>query len=194
MKSLRPFLFSVSAGLALVILGALPVFAEEAAQNPADTSTGVIFRWLNFAIIFLTIAYFAKKGGSFFRSNAKAIAADITEATTAKDAAQRELNEVDAKISHLNAEVAEMQEAGKMNWAVEAERLRTSGVAEIEKIKQSARAELAASERAAQQQLREVAAALAVERAGALVRSRLNVEARTKLFRKFLDELGRSAN
>ena len=69
-----------------------------------------------------------------------------------------------------------------------------SGLAEIEKIKLAARAELAASERAAQQQLREAAASMAVERAGALVNSRMNGEVRAKLFHSFLGELGRSAN
>jgi len=64
----------------------------------------------------------------------------------------------------------------------------------MEKIKQAAQAELAASERAAQQQLREIAASMAVERAGALVNSRMNPDVRAKLFHSFLGELQRSAN
>ena len=42
--------------------------------------------------------------------------------------------------------------------------------------------------------LREVAASMAVERAGALVNSRMNLEIRAKLFHSFLGELGRSPN
>jgi F0F1-type ATP synthase membrane subunit b/b' len=87
-----------------------------------------------------------------------------------------------------------LREEARRDWAQEAERLRASGVAEIEKINQAARVELAASERAAQQLVREIAASMAVERAAALVSSKMNTEVRAKLFQTFLGELGRSKN
>ena len=64
----------------------------------------------------------------------------------------------------------------------------------MEKINQAARAELAASERAAQEQLRETAASLAVQNAAAVMRSRMNTEMRAKVFQTFLADLGRSRN
>jgi F0F1-type ATP synthase membrane subunit b/b' len=73
------------------------------------------------------------------------------------------------------------------------ERLRASSAAEIEKIQQAAKAELAASERAAQQQVREIAASLAVERAASVVASRMNSNIRAKMFQSFLSELGKGA-
>jgi F0F1-type ATP synthase membrane subunit b/b' len=64
----------------------------------------------------------------------------------------------------------------------------------MEKIRQAARGELVAAERAAQQELRVIAASMAVERAGSLVSSRLNTEIRGRIFHAFLGELGRGAN
>ena len=87
-----------------------------------------------------------------------------------------------------------MREEAQQNWTAEKERLRASSVAEIEKINQAAVAEMAASERAAQQQLRHVAAALSVERAAALVTSRMNPEIRSKMFQSFLAKLERGSN
>ena len=104
------------------------------------------------------------------------------------------MSDVDAKIARLDREVAEMREAASRNWNAEAERLRVSGAVEIEKINLAARAELAASGRVAQQQLREVAASMAVEQAGKLIDSRMNNDVRSRLFHSFLGELGRSAN
>ena len=188
---------SVSA-LALVsfFLTTVPLFAAETGEvNPADSSAGLIFRWLNFAIVFGGIGYLiAKHGGVFFRANAVAIASSITEAQAAKAAADRELNEVSAKLSRIDQDIAELREAAHRDAAAEGERLRASGQAEIEKIRQAARGELAASERAAQQQLRELAASVAVDRAGALVSSRMNGETQAKLFYWFLAGLTRSAN
>lgn len=196
MKSGRRFLVAVSGGFLMFFFLALPVLAAEAAEpDPAESATGLVFRWLNFVLVFGGIAYLlAKHGGAFFCANAKAIAASIHEATAAKAEADRALGEVDAKIARLDHEVAEMRETARRNWEAESERLRASGVAEIEKIDQAARAELAASERVAQQQLRELAASMAVERAGALINSRMNDEVRGRLFHSFLGELGRSAN
>ena len=196
MKSFRRFLAIVSGGLLIFFFMALPMFAEEGAKpDPAESPAGLIFRWLNFVIVFGGIAYLiAKHGGAFFRGNAKAIAASIHEATAAKAEADRELREVETKIARFDQDVSEMRGEARRNWAAESERLHASGVAEIEKINQAARGELAASERAAQQQLRDIAAGMAVERAAALVSSRMNTEVRARMFQSFLRELGRGAN
>jgi len=196
MKSFRRFLVFASGTLFILFLTALPVLAEEGAEpDPADSPAGLIFRWLNFIIVFGGIAYLiAKYGGSFFRGNAKEIAASIVEATAAKAEAERELNSVVTKIEHFDQDVAEMREEAQRNWAAESERLYASGQAEIEKIAHAAREELAASERAAQQQVREIAASMAVERAAALVGSRMNAEIRARMFQSFISELGKGAN
>jgi F-type H+-transporting ATPase subunit b len=196
MKVFRRFLVFASGPLLIFFFTALPALAEEGAQpDPADSPTGLIFRWLNFLIVFGGIAYLiAKNGGSFFRENAKAIAASIVEATAAKAEADRELREVETKIERLDRDVAEMREEARRNWAAESERLRASGEAEIEKISHAAQEELAATERAAQQQVREMAASMAVERAATLVNSRMNAEVRSRMFQSFLGELGRGAN
>jgi F-type H+-transporting ATPase subunit b len=195
MKSFRLLLAPVCGAFLTFFCLALPVFAEEGAKpDPAESPTGVLFKWINFAIVFGAIAYLVGKyGGTFFRGNAREISARIVEATAAKAEADRELSVVQARIAHLDQDVAEMRREAQRNWAAEAERLRASGAAEIEKIQQAARAELAASERAAQQQVREMAASLAVERAAAVVASKMNAEIRAKMFHSFLGELGKGA-
>jgi F-type H+-transporting ATPase subunit b len=196
MKSGRRAMPLFASALLIFFLTALPVLAAEAAdEDPAASTTGLIFRWLNFVLVFGGIGYLiAKHGGAFFRANAKAIAASITEASAAKAEADRELREVEAKIARLDQEVAELREAARRDSTAEAERLRVSGRAEIEKISQAAHGELHAAERAAQQELRALAASMAVERAGTLVSSRMNGEIRARIFHSFLGELGRSAN
>jgi F-type H+-transporting ATPase subunit b len=195
MKSFRRLLASAWGALLVFFCMAIPVFAEEGANSdPAESPAGLIFKWLNFAIVFGGIAYLlARHGGAFFRGNAREISARIVEATAAKAEAERDLSVVEAKIARVDQDIAEMRGDAQRNWAAEAERLRASGLAEIEKIQQAARAELAASERAAQQQVREIAASMAVERAAALVASRMNTEIRARMFQSFLSELGKGA-
>jgi F0F1-type ATP synthase membrane subunit b/b' len=196
MKSSRRFLHIACSSLLIFLFGAFPVLAQEGAKSdPVESPAGLIFRWLNFVIVFGGIAYvIAKHGGAFFSGNARAIAASIVEATAAKDAADSELREVTAKVEHLDRDLSALREEARTNWAAESERLRTSSLVEIDKINQAARGELAASERAAQQQLRHIAASLSVERAAALVSSRMNPEIRSRMFQSFLDTLGKGTN
>ena len=106
MISFRRFLWLASAALLALCLTALPALAAEGAEpDPADTTTGLIFRWLNFLIVFGGIAYFVSKSGGFFRSNAKEIAANIVQATAAKEEATRELQRAESKVQHLDQDV-----------------------------------------------------------------------------------------
>ncbi len=178
------------------LLMTLPALAEEGSSvNPADSPAGQIFRWLNFALVFGGIAYLiAKHGGNFFRANAQAIAASIHEGTAAKEEADRQLREVEAKISRLDQDVAVMREAARRDSTAEAARLEASGNAEIEKIEAAARSEMGSAERAARKELRVLAANLAVERAGSIVSSRMDNSVRGRLFQSFLGDLGRRTN
>ena len=195
MRSCRPFLASASSASLIFVFLALPVLAAEGAEpDPADSPTGLIFRWLNFLIVFGGIAYLiAKYGGALFRGNAKKISTSILEAGAEKAEAERELHVVETKIARLDRDLEEMREEARRNWAAESERLRASSVAEIEKINLAARAELAASERAARHEVREIAASMAVERAAALVSSKMNAEIRARMFQSFLSEIGKGA-
>ena len=195
MKSSSRFLAFASSALMILFFMTLPSMAGEGAEpSPADSPTGFIFRWLNFLIVFGGIAYLvAKQGPAFFRGHAKEIRASIAEAAAVKAEADRELHIIETKIARLDQDVAEVREQARRNWAVESERLRASGLAEIEKINLAAGEELAASERAAQHEVRELAASLAVERAAALVSSKMNVEIRARMFQSFLSELKRGS-
>ena len=193
---LRTILSSLC-GLALTIfLTSLPLLAAEAEnEDPAETTAGLVFRWLNFLFIFGGAAWLIRKhGGAFFRARAQEIARSIMEASAAKAEAERQLREAEAKVARLDQEVAELRAAARRDSDAEAGRIRTSGLAEIEKIQVVARVELEAATRAAKHQLREMAAQLAIERAATLVGQKMNLQVREKMFRSFVSELGRNVN
>jgi F-type H+-transporting ATPase subunit b len=189
------FLRCLGSLITILLLGALPTLAQEGEASPVDTPTGWIFRWLNFAIVFGAIAYLAwKKGGPYFRAQAEEISRKIAEGTRAREAAERQRQEVQAKLANIENEIAAMRAEAKRDTEAETMRLRTLAREEAEKIERAAQAEIAAAERAARMELKVLAARMAVERAEALLRKELTPNSEAVLFQTFVQELERSVN
>jgi F-type H+-transporting ATPase subunit b len=179
----------------LFFLVAIPALAQEGGEAPADTPTGWTFRWLNFAIVFGAIAYFAvKQGGPYFRTHAEEISRKIEEGTRAREAAEKQKKEMEAKLANLPKEIEQMRAEGKRDAEAEAQRLRAMAREEAHKIERTALAEIAAADRAARLELKALAARMAVERAEALLRQELTPASEQKLFHTFVVDLERSVN
>jgi F0F1-type ATP synthase membrane subunit b/b' len=197
MRSDRRSYWRIIATLLLTLAcTALPALAQEqSAPDPADSTAGTIFKWLNFIIVFGGIAWvISKLGAPFFRQNAKDISNSIQKAANERAEAERELNEVTQKLARIDAEVQEMRKAAATETASQAERIRVLAKAEVDRVGHAAKAEINASERAAAQELRAATARLATARASEIVRANMNPAAESGLFRSFLREVERSSN
>jgi F-type H+-transporting ATPase subunit b len=180
---------------AFLFLAAWPVLAQEHETPPAETGTGYIFRWLNFAIVFGGIAYVAvKMGGPYFRAQAEETAQKIAEGARAREAAERQKKEIEQKLAGLDDEIKIMRVEAKRDAEGEAKRLRDQARAEADKIERAAQLEIQAAGRAANQELKTLAARLAIERAEAMLQKEMTPQAETGLFRTFVAEMERSVN
>jgi F-type H+-transporting ATPase subunit b len=173
----------------------LPALAqEEHPPEPADTTLGFVFRWLNLALVLGAIVWAVRKfGAPYFRQSARAISDAIHGAGAARASAERELSEATRQLASLDAEIQELRRAGARESASEAERLRALAQTEAEKVARAAGAEIEAAERLARQQLRAIVARAATDRAAALVRQGMNDDAENALFGAFVGELERAA-
>jgi F-type H+-transporting ATPase subunit b len=174
----------------------LPILAEEREKPPpTESGMGLVFRWLNFAIVFGVIAFVAVKwGGPYFRAKAEETAGKIAEGARAREAAERQKEEIRRKLAGLEDEVKRLRAEAKRDAEAEAKRVRELARAEAGKIEQAAQLEIEAAGRAAHLELKALAARLAVERAGALLAKEMTPQAETALFRTFVAELERSVN
>src|ERR1700735_477373 len=179
-----------------LLVAVLPVLAVEREKPPpTESGIGLVFRWLNFAIVFGVIAWVAVKwGGPYFRAKAEETAGRIAEGTRAREAAERQKEEIQRKLAGLEDEVERLRAGAKRNAEAEAKRVGELARAEAEKIEQAARLEIEAAGRAAHLELKALAARLAVERAGVLLAKEMTPQAETALFRTFVAELERNVN
>jgi F0F1-type ATP synthase membrane subunit b/b' len=172
----------------LLLLTAVPALALDE-ESAADTPAGWVFRWINFGIILALIVYGFRKAAPFFRRHADEISERILEGTRAREAAEKQHREVEAKIAGIQTEVAQMRAEAKRGVEAEAERLRKLARSEAEMIEHAAQAEIGARERAARLELKALAARLAIERAEATLRQEMTPQAEAMLFGRFVREL-----
>jgi F0F1-type ATP synthase membrane subunit b/b' len=192
--------FARRVGIGLFVIAALaaPAFAAESASpDAADTPTGIIFRWLNFVLVFGTLAYaLARYGGPYFRGRGAEIGGAIRDAAATKADAERELREIEDKVAHVDQEIARLRSESGREEEAEAQRQVEAGRHEIERIERGAQFEIEASERVYRQQLRELAAQMAIEAAEKELRAGLstNETERATLFQAFLAQLASMKN
>jgi F-type H+-transporting ATPase subunit b len=169
---------------------------SEDQPGPEDSAVGIVFRWLNFAIVFGGLGYLiAKNAPAFFGARARKIGADIAAAAAAKAEADAQLRAAETRLARLDQDTAAMRGEARREFAGETERLRAASHQELERIQQAADAEIQAARRAARLELRELAARLAAESAAELVPQRITAAQRAALLRNFVEGLpARSAN
>lgn len=179
-----------------VVLLAIPTMAAEEAGAPApeNSPAGWIFRWINFAIVAVGIIYVFAKAAPGFRSHAEEISEKIAEGARAREAAEKQRREVQAKLAGIDAEVEKLRAEAKKSMDAEAVRLKALARREAEIIEQAAQAEIVAAQRAGALELKTLAARLAIERAEAVLAKQITPEAQAALFTTFVLELERSTN
>jgi F-type H+-transporting ATPase subunit b len=179
---------------ASLLLTATPALAQENEPSAADSPTGWIFRWVNFAIVLGLIVYAFSKAAPHFRGHAEEISQRIAEGNRAREAAERQRAEAQAKLAGVEQEVAALRVEAKRGAEAEVQRLRDLARAEAETIEKAAQAEIAAAERAARLELKNLAARLAIERAETTLRAEMTPESEAVLFGAFVAELEGRAN
>jgi len=175
----------------LICLCAVPLLAQEASTPPeANSTVGWGFRWVNFAIVVVAIAYYAvKKGGPYFRRNAETIGEKVAEGARAREAAEQRKREIEGKLARLDGEIEQIRAAAKRDSEAELQRLRAAAREDAQRIEMAAQAEIAAAERASRLELKSLAARLTVERAESLLKAELDPENDAALVRAFVGDL-----
>lgn len=191
---MRAGIARVAMAVSALLLAAAPALAQESGSSITDSTSGWVFRWVNFALLAAILVYAFWKAGPKFRKNSEEITRKIAEGTRARDAAERQRREVRTKLAAIDTEVAAMREEAKRGADAEAERIRTLAKAEAELIERAAQAEIAAAQRAARLELRATAARMAIHMAEGMLREKLTPGDESALFRNFVAELERNPN
>lgn len=174
--------------IALLVVGSLaPTLAAASEAEGEHTQEGagkeLLFKWLNFILVFGALGYLLRKPAQkFFRGQRAAIRTAIQDAREARQQSQARLQEVEQRLARLEQEVEAMRKEAAANAAAEKQRIHEAAQREAERILATTRAEMDSTTRAARLELRAYTARLAVNLAEQSIQKRLTPETHAALF------------
>ena len=143
---------------------------------------------VNFLLIVFLIYWFARKSvPAAMRARTESIQRALEEARIASQDANRRLAEIEARLSKLDTEIAQMQTQSEREAAAEEARIKQAAEEDIRKVVRAAEQEIASAGKLARRELAVHAADLAV----ALARKQIHVDSATDqiLVRSFAGKL-----
>ena len=195
-----------------LLLGIGPVWAqEEAGAAGADASaTGaeaaeealaaneeehgsvldVVLRWLNAAVLFGGLGYLLRKPASeFFEARRHAIQDGLGRAQRAQEESDRKLADIEARLTQLSADAAQIQEDAKASSEAERERIVADGKLEVGRAMEQSRAEIERLVRGFEQEIRTHMADLVIDGATERLRAQISEDAQRRIIGRFVNEI-----
>lgn len=178
-------------GLALILF-AFPLAAAQAQAEHAEEggATELVFKWLNFILVFGGLGYLLRQPlQRFFTGQRAAIRNAIEEAHQARVQSRQRLAEVEQRLARLGEEVESIRRRATDHAAAERQRIHEAAQREAARILATAHAEIESATRAARLELRAYSARLAVTLAEQRIQQRLTPEIHAALFQAFVTDL-----
>ena len=150
-----------------------------------------VWRWVNLIIFVVAFIYILRRPVSdAMRARREGIRRELMRAQEERNAALAKLEEVEARLAKLDAEVASIHEQSQKEAAAERERIRRSTESETQKLREQAQREIESAGKAARQELREFAAEQSVRLAEEMIRRDIRPEDDARLVSLRVEELG----
>lgn len=179
-------------GVRVAVLVILTATATTCAWATPAEHAELVFKWINFALLFGVLVYFLHKPlRRYFAGQRQAIQGALAEARKLHEEAQRRLAEIEQRLTRLEEEIAAMREHAAADIVAEQQRIQAIAERESERILATARAEIDSATRAARLELKAYVARLALTQAEARIRQQLTPAMHTALFEAFLRNFDR---
>lgn len=179
----------------LLLFAAVSVFASEGAVAHGGHGVpwgDIVKQAINFGILVAVLVYFLRKPLSLFlKERSEQIGKSIDDAAAARAEAKKKLMAMDARMTALSGEIAKMNAQMESEAATEAQTLRDTATAEIERIRAQAKLSGEQELKKARAELRREASALATEAAEAIVRKSLSAQDQERLLQENIDKIER---
>lgn len=147
-------------------------------------------RLFNFLVLLGGMVYFLKTPlTNYLTSRSEQIRSDLLHAAATREAATKELADIDARMRSLPAELEALKARGKEEIAAEQARIKAAADAERRRLVEQAGLEIAQQTRAARRELQEFAATLAVDVARARLATEMTDADQSRLVERYVAQV-----
>jgi F-type H+-transporting ATPase subunit b len=169
---------------------ATAAFAQEANPGVEQGDPWLVWKWVNFLILAAGLGYLIRKHApAFFQQRSQEIQHAITEARQAKQDAETRAAAIERRLAGLQSEIESLRETARAEIAAEGERIGRETVQRLERIREQTAQEITLMSRAVRDELRKYSAQLALDLAEQRIRSRVTPDVQLGLVDQFLEDL-----
>ena len=149
------------------------------------------WKFLNLFLFLGILFYFLRRPLSeSLVARRESIRRELMRAQEERNAALAKLEEVEARLSRLDAEVSAVRAQAQQEAAEEKERIARATESEMRKLREQAQREIEGAGKVARQELRQYAAEQSTLLAEELIRRDMRVEDDSRLMKDYVEELG----
>ena len=180
--------------LTVVLVVAAPAWAQEATDATAEeehaSPLDVVFRWVNFAILFGGMGYLLRKpAAEFFETRRDTILGGLERAREAQADADLRVADIEARLANLSSDLAEIRTEAEKSARTERDRIVADTKVEVDRALAQSREEVDRIVREFELEIRGHIADLVIGRAEQELRGRIDDRARGRLLARALQEL-----
>lgn len=150
-----------------------------------------LWKFVNLFLFVAVLVFILRKPiGEAMRARREGIRRDLMRAQEERNAALAKLEEVEARLGRLDAEVLSVREQAQTDALLEKERIARAAVEDSQKLRDQAVREIESAGKAARQELRHFTAEQSVRLAEKMIRRDISPEDDAQLVEMSIDELG----
>src|SRR5256885_9060743 len=167
------------------------ILAQEGAAPWWNQPGFEVWKLVNLLIFVLVLVLILRRPlGEAMRARREGIRRDLMRAQEERNAALAKLGEIEARLAHLDIEVAEVREKARREAEEERARITRSTEVEAQKLREQALREIESAGKAARQELRIFTAEQSVQLAEELIRREMRPEDDARLIDLEVEEIG----
>jgi len=164
--------------------------AEQGEEAPEQGWMPVIAKTVNFAILAAVLVYFLKTPlTEYLSSRIVKVRQDLVAAAETREAATRQLSDIQAKLAALPGELEALKTRGSEEIAAERIRIQQAAEAERQRLLEHTRREIDMRLRVARRELVEHAASLAVAVAAERIRTSITPDDQARLLDRYTSQV-----
>lgn len=152
----------------------------------------LLWRVINLLIFVIILVYILRNKiriGQVFDNRAASITKQLEQARHDKQEAEAKLAELEARLSRLDQEVAEIRAEAERDSAREAERINQAAAKDAEKIRTAAQREIDGAMKSARTELQAFVAEQSVALAEGIIRREIRPDDNARMVNEFIDDL-----